>query len=58
MAVFRWAGVNIEPGRMVIEFQSVEDLLAKCYAMVQVAACDYVYFQQIIQDSAHPHTVT
>lgn len=48
------AGVNIEPGRMVIEFQSVEDLLAKCYAMVQVAACDYVYFQQIIQGSAHP----
>jgi len=48
------AGVNIEPGRMVIEFQSVEDLLAKCYAVVQAAARDYVYFQQIIQDSAHP----
>jgi hypothetical protein len=45
------AGVNIEPGRMVIEFQSVEDLLSKFYAVVQAAARDYVYFQHIIQNA-------
>jgi hypothetical protein len=37
-------GVRLEPGRLTIEFQQVEDLLGKLYGIAQTAARDFHSF--------------
>jgi hypothetical protein len=39
------AGVRLEAGRLIIEFGSVEDLLAKLYGIAQAAAEDFTHFE-------------
>lgn len=38
-------GVRLEPGRLIIDFGSVEDLLAKLYGIAQAAAGDFTHFE-------------
>ncbi len=39
-------GVRLEPGRLTIQFHSVQDLLAKLYGIAQAAAEDFVRFEE------------
>ena len=48
------AGVRIEPGRVVVEFSNVEDLLAKFYAVAQAAAGDFAAFHDAVTRAAPP----
>ena len=41
-------GVRLEPGRVVVEFRDVHDLLAKFYAVAQTAAGDFAAFQAAV----------
>jgi hypothetical protein len=41
-------GVHFEPGRMIVDFTSVEDLLAKFYAISQTAASDFQAFRDTV----------
>ena len=42
-------GVRVAPGSMIIEFQGVQDLLAKFYAISQAAARDFEAFQKAVE---------
>jgi hypothetical protein len=46
-------GVRLAPGRLIIEFQGVQDLLAKFYAISQAAASDFEAFQKAVEPSTH-----
>ncbi len=39
-------GVRLGPGRLTVDFASVEDLLAKLYGIAQAAAEDFTHFER------------
>jgi hypothetical protein len=47
-------GVRIEPGRMTIDFDDVQDLLAKLYSISQAAARDFETFEKATRKTAPP----
>jgi len=44
-------GVGFSAGRMTLEFGSVQDLLAKLYALAQAAAADFDLFRTVVNSS-------
>jgi hypothetical protein len=51
------AGVRLEPGRVVVEFRDVQDLLAKFYAVAQAAARDFQAFQEAVASASAPRDI-
>jgi hypothetical protein len=48
------AGVQLEPGRLTVEFERAEDLLGKLYQLVQAAAQDFAAFETATEDRPEP----
>jgi hypothetical protein len=46
------AGIHLEPGELRIEFEGVEELLQRLYALGQVMANDYEGFMESVERSA------
>lgn len=42
-------GVRVEPGRLVVDFEGIEDLLARLFKLSQSAARDFPAFKKAIQ---------
>ncbi len=48
-------GVRLEAGRLIIDFGSVEDLLAKLYGIAQAAAQDFTHFETAANSGLGTH---
>ena len=45
-------GVALGPGRLTVEFEGAEDLLAKLYELAQTVAGDFEEFKAVVEDTA------
>ncbi len=45
-------GVRVEPGRLVVDFEGIEELLGRLFQVSQSAARDFPAFEKAIRDSS------